>query len=88
MAPTSVKKTRTTGQLSITRSGHRQITKLLLENKADPNAVDKKGESPLMKAASEVDVQSTELLLEHGANISPRNKSNSTDLQRGDCLCL
>ncbi|GLH12720.1 Poly [ADP-ribose] polymerase tankyrase, partial [Gryllus bimaculatus] len=57
-----------------------EITKFLLQRKADPNAVDKKGRTPLMEAAQKGDAQSIELLLQHGADINLRDNDHRTAL--------
>ncbi|KAK7871421.1 hypothetical protein R5R35_006121 [Gryllus longicercus] len=59
---------------------HHQMMMLLLESKADPNAEDKRGETPLMTAVRVGDEQSTEILLKHGADVNRRNKRDMTAL--------
>jgi hypothetical protein len=48
-----------------------EVAKALLENKADPNAVNDKKATPLHVAAQRADANMAKLLLKHSANVDP-----------------
>jgi ankyrin repeat protein len=58
----------------------KELVELLLTNKADVNAKDNDGETPLHFAAQEYDKDVAELLLAHKAKINAKNKDGETPL--------
>jgi hypothetical protein len=61
--------------------GHVEISRLLLQYKADIDAHDNKGQTPLHEAAEYKRVDVVRLLLEHGADLNARDKSGRTAFQ-------
>ena len=64
-------------------NGHRDIVSLLLENKADPAAVNNKSETPLHAAAKNGNKEILERLLDCGSDINAADKEGKTPL-----ICL
>jgi hypothetical protein len=60
--------------------GHVDVVRLLLEHRADPNAKDKFGWTPLHLAASGGHVNVVRLLLERGADPTVKDRSGDTPL--------
>jgi ankyrin repeat protein len=63
---------------------HPELTQLLLEDGADPNAVTKDGLTPLHMAAMNGDIQIAQMLLSHGAKINARDAKGWTPLDRAE----
>lgn len=57
-----------------------KITKILLENGADPNKTDYYGHTPLHRAASKGNAKIVKLLLEHQVDLDTRDATGSTPL--------
>ena len=62
-------------------SGEEEVVKVLLENGADPNIVDKNLYSPLMVAALNGNYEQVKLLLEHGAKKDLKNSDGRTAIE-------
>jgi ankyrin repeat protein len=60
--------------------GHVDISRLLLQYKADIHARDNKGRTPLHETARENEVNAARFLLEHGADVNARNNGRGTPL--------
>ena len=58
--------------------GHSDIILLLLEHKADADALDGEQATPLYRAALEGKLEATQLLSRDGANVHARNKARQT----------
>jgi ankyrin repeat protein len=61
--------------------GHAEVSRLLLQYRADINARNSKGQSPLHYALEKGRVNVARLLLEHGANIYAEDNNGRTALQ-------
>jgi ankyrin repeat protein len=61
--------------------GQRQTVSLLIGFGADPNATDKNGTTPLLRAIRNRNAAAVAALLDHGADIRATNKRGSTALQ-------
>ena len=57
-------------------AGHREIADLLIKFKPNVNALDFEGKSALMVAVINGNLHLTELLINHGADITIKNKFN------------
>ena len=60
--------------------GHESLTRLLLEQGAEVNAVTEDEVSPLWRAADQGRVKIVKLLLDHGANKEARDKAKRTPI--------
>jgi len=60
--------------------GHRDVAELLLASKADVNAKDSNGDTPLLYAAGEEHKDVAELLLANKADVNARNSNGWTPL--------
>ena len=64
-----------------TALSHPEALRILLENGADPNQIlDSTGETPLMTAALDLDVDLVKLLLEYGADVTQVNREGKSVL--------
>jgi ankyrin repeat protein len=63
-------------------NGHLELVKLLLENGANPNAVNESNDTPLHKAVENGYLDLVKLLLENGANPNAVGESNNTPLHK------
>jgi hypothetical protein len=73
-----------TGLTSLHRAagkGHVEVSRLLLQYKADIDAHDNRGRTPLHLAVEDKRVDVVRLLLEHGADLNPQNKGGRTAFQ-------
>ncbi len=68
--------------LYFVRWEQRRAGEALLDAGADPNAVNNTGETPLLRAARQFEVEGVQLLLDHKANINVRDKQGQTPLMR------
>jgi ankyrin repeat protein len=57
-----------------------EMIALLIENGADPNALDKSGVAPLHRAVRQRCTKAVDALLRNGADVRLKNKSGSTPL--------
>lgn len=62
--------------------GHKDVAELLLANKAEVNAKDKHGATPLHWAASEGHKEVVEMLLAHDAEVNAKTNDGWTALHR------
>lgn len=62
-------------------TGNNRMIELLIANKADVNAPDKTGPTPLQEATEMREMGAMELLLAHNADVNGRNAEGSTALQ-------
>ena len=62
------------------RYGHVEVSRLLIQYKADIHAIDSTGETPLHDAVLYNHVDVAQLLLEHGADVNERYESRDTPL--------
>ena len=60
--------------------GQVEVSRLLLQYKADIHAHDKEGQTPLHRAAQHNQVNAARLLLEHGADVNARDNKRNTPL--------
>jgi ankyrin repeat protein len=70
------------GQLELNTAitnGWNDYLLLLLEKKADPNAIDKNGDSPMHVAAQKGDEQTMQVLRKHGAKSFPNNSGQTPE---------
>ena len=66
--------------IEATSNGDLEMVQLLLENGANIEARDQRGETALMMAIRKDDLEMVQLLLEHGANIEARDQRGETAL--------
>ncbi|MDJ0927914.1 MAG: DUF2914 domain-containing protein [Gammaproteobacteria bacterium] len=67
-------------------AGNAELTRVLLEQGADPNAPNDRGFTPLHSAISRCDQAATAVLLEYGADLDRANKAGETPRDRvGQC---
>jgi ankyrin repeat protein len=60
--------------------GHLELSRMLLENEADPRMHDNNGDTPLHLAASGCHLEIIRILLEYNAEVNSRNEDGSTPL--------
>jgi ankyrin repeat protein len=61
--------------LDAVSGGNATVVQILAEAGADPNAVDDKGHTPLMRAAAEGKAETIPVLVQHGAKVDAANES-------------
>lgn len=70
------------------RMGHKELVKLLLEHKANPDSSTTAGHTPLHIAAREGHVHTIRILLDAGAQQIKMTKVNYKLLQRKNCCVI
>ena len=58
----------------------KKIILILIRSGADVNTADKRGQTPLMAACQERNIDAVQILLEHGANVNSRSPKGNTAL--------
>lgn len=65
---------------AVTRKNNADILRILIDNRADVNAIDENGKTPLMVASFYGELEAVKLLVEAGADVRQKSNSGKTAL--------